>query len=235
MFWMCARPSETVPGDEQLFLAQLLKGGINLTGCPSPSHCGGAARLNFRRRQERWGLLPSEVGGASPSPRKLRPQGTGLAPGGSAGWVRGGTRILFFRGLLRPGIFPPCSLQLQSLLFPSRMGTTAFDLHFLHGMVALGLSWWLSSKESACNAGDASRHRFDPWVGKISWRREGLPTPVLLPEKFQGQRSLAGYSPWGRKRVPHNLATQHQHCGSYSRQGARRHTDPPILACCCCC
>ena len=57
MFWMCARPSETVLGDERLFLTQLLKGGMNLTGCPSPSHCGGAARLNFRRRQERWGLL----------------------------------------------------------------------------------------------------------------------------------------------------------------------------------
>ena len=27
----------------------------------------------------------------------------------------------------------------------------------------------------------------------------GLPTPVFLPGKFHGQRSLAGYSPWGRK------------------------------------
>ena len=75
MFWMCARLSETVPGDEQLFLTQLLKGGMNHTGRPLPSHCGEvAARLNFRR-QLRWGLLPSEVGGVSPSPRKLRPRG----------------------------------------------------------------------------------------------------------------------------------------------------------------
>ena len=139
MFWMRARPSETGLGDERLFFTQLLKGGMNLTGRPSPSHCRGAARLNFRRRQERWGLLPSEVGRASPSPRTLRPGGTGnLAPGGSAGWVRGGTRIPFSRGPLRPGIFPPCSLQLQSLLFPSRMGTTAFDLHFL---ARYGGSW----------------------------------------------------------------------------------------------
>ena len=35
-----------------------------------------------------------------------------LAPGGSAGQMRAGTRILFSRGLLRPGIFPLCSLQL---------------------------------------------------------------------------------------------------------------------------
>ena len=39
----------------------------------------------------------------------------------------------------------------------------------------------------------------DPWVRKIPWRREWLPTPVFLPRESQGQRSLAGYSPWGRK------------------------------------
>ena len=37
----------------------------------------------------------------------------------------------------------------------------------------------------------------DPWVGKIPWRREWHPTPVFLPGEFHGQRSLAGYSPWG--------------------------------------
>ena len=35
------------------------------------------------------------------------------------------------------------------------------------------------------------------WVGKIPWRREQLPTPVFLPGESHGQRSLAGYSPWG--------------------------------------
>ena len=41
--------------------------------------------------------------------------------------------------------------------------------------------------------------RFDPWVGKIPWRRKWQPTPVLLPGKSHEQRSLVGYSPWGRK------------------------------------
>ena len=36
---------------------------------------------------------------------------------------------------------------------------------------------------------------FDPWVRKIPWRRESLPTAVFLPGEFLGQRSLAGYSP----------------------------------------
>ena len=38
-----------------------------------------------------------------------------------------------------------------------------------------------------------------PWVGKILWRMEWLPTPVFLPEEFHEQRSLAAYSPWGRE------------------------------------
>jgi len=43
------------------------------------------------------------------------------------------------------------------------------------------------------------RHRFNPWVGKISRRRKWKPTPVFLPGKSHEWRSLAGYSPWGRK------------------------------------
>ena len=38
-----------------------------------------------------------------------------------------------------------------------------------------------------------------PWVGKVPWSRKWQPTPVFLPGKFKGQRSLAGYSPWGCK------------------------------------
>ena len=40
---------------------------------------------------------------------------------------------------------------------------------------------------------------FDRWVRKIPWRREWLPTPVLLSGELHGQGSLASYSPWGRK------------------------------------
>ena len=39
----------------------------------------------------------------------------------------------------------------------------------------------------------------DPWVWKIPWSREWQHTQVFLPGKFHGQRSLVGYSPWGRK------------------------------------
>jgi len=40
---------------------------------------------------------------------------------------------------------------------------------------------------------------FDPWVGKIPWKRKWQPTPVPLPGKFHRQKSLAGYNPWGHK------------------------------------
>ena len=43
------------------------------------------------------------------------------------------------------------------------------------------------------------RPGFDPWLGKIPWRREWQPIPVFLPGMFHGQKSLAGYSPWGCK------------------------------------
>ena len=58
------------------------------------------------------------------------------------------------------------------------------------------LPWWLSGKESACQC---KKHRVSPCVRKIPCRRKWHPTPVSLPGKFHGQRSLAGYSPWGRK------------------------------------
>ena len=40
---------------------------------------------------------------------------------------------------------------------------------------------------------------FNPWLGKIPWNRKWQPTPVFLPGKFHGQRSLVGYSLWDRK------------------------------------
>ena len=59
-------------------------------------------------------------------------------------------------------------------------------------------------KESAFDSG---RSQFGPWVGKIPWRGEWLPTLVLLRREFHGQRSMKGYSLWGHKRVRHDRST----------------------------
>ena len=60
-------------------------------------------------------------------------------------------------------------------------------------------SQWVSSKDSASHYKRCRRHRFNPWVGKIPWQRKWLPTPVFLPGKSCGQRSLGGYNPQGCK------------------------------------
>ena len=62
-----------------------------------------------------------------------------------------------------------------------------------HGLYSLGLSWWLSWKRICPQCG---KPVFDPWVGKISWRRERLPTPVFWPEESYGL-----YNPWGHKEL----------------------------------
>ena len=56
----------------------------------------------------------------------------------------------------------------------------------------------LAVKNLPANSGD-KRGGFNGWVGKISWRRARDPTPVFLLGESHGQRSLVGYSPWGRK------------------------------------
>ena len=45
------------------------------------------------------------------------------------------------------------------------------------------------------------RPGFDPWVRKISWRREWQPILVFLPEKSHGQRNPEGYTRWGHKEL----------------------------------
>ena len=63
----------------------------------------------------------------------------------------------------------------------------------------LGTSRWCSGKEFACWCRRHKRLGFDPWVGKIPWSRKWQPTPLFSPGKFQGQKNLASYSPWGCK------------------------------------
>ena len=76
----------------------------------------------------------------------------------------------------------------------------------------VGFPRWLSGKESVYQC-SRSRCGFNPWVGKIPWRRKWQPTPVFLPGESHGRRSLACCSPWGR-RVGQDWATEHASLGS---------------------
>ena len=75
----------------------------------------------------------------------------------------------------------------------------------------MGFPGGASGKESACPCRRCKRPRFDLCVGKITWRREWQPTPVFLPGKFHGQRSLAVWQFKGPQKVGHDQVTEHTH------------------------
>ena len=80
------------------------------------------------------------------------------------------------------------------LLYPSHIpGSCPLPLH-LASVLLLGSHWWRSPMTPQCGSPG-----FNPWVGKISWRRQWHPTPVFLPGKSHEWRSLVGYNPWGHK------------------------------------
>ena len=61
-----------------------------------------------------------------------------------------------------------------------------------------------SGKKPTCQCKRHKRHGFNPWVQKIPWRRKWQSTSVFLPGKSHGQRSLVGYSLWGRQELDSN-------------------------------
>ena len=80
-----------------------------------------------------------------------------------------------------------------------------YQSYVLHGNRATGFPGGSEGKSICLQCG---RFRFDPWIGKIPWKRKWQPAPVLLPGKSHGQRSPAGYSQsMGLQRVGHDWAT----------------------------
>ena len=79
----------------------------------------------------------------------------------------------------------------------SLIGATAFS----------GFPGGTNGKKPACQCRRYERRRFNPWVGKIPWRREWQPTPVFLPGESHRQRSLSSYSPWGPKELDRTEVT----------------------------
>ena len=91
---------------------------------------------------------------------------------------------------------------------------SATKLSWMNGLItAWDLTKWLSGKESTCQC---RRWGFSIWVGKISWRKKWLPTPV---GKSYGQRSLAQL--WVRKESD---TTDHIHVHARSHTHTHTHT-----------
>ena len=62
----------------------------------------------------------------------------------------------------------------------------------------MGLPQWLSSKESACSAGDMG---LIPSLGRFLEKKMATHSSILQPGKLHGQRSLVGYSLWAHKEL----------------------------------
>ena len=119
-------------------------------------------------------------------------------------WVR-------FQGRLFAVRFPPRILFQGASALPSPASHSP-QTHFYKSIKTVsGFPGGSVVKNPPSNAGDTG-DTFDPWVLKIPWRRKWQPTPVLLPGKFRGQRSLVGYSMWGRKESDMTEYT-HTHLG----------------------
>ena len=103
----------------------------------------------------------------------------------------------------------PFSMQYQFLslvIFLVLKTTLTSTLSFSQWSTFLGVPGLTSGKQSAYQC---RRPGFDPWVGKIPWRRKWQPIPVCLPGEPHGQRSLVGQSPWGCREWDTTEATQH--------------------------
>ena len=78
-------------------------------------------------------------------------------------------------------------------------------------------SWWCSPKEStACQCRRHKRRGYQPKVGKIPWSRKWQ-TPVFLPGKSHGLRTLVGYCPWSCKE---SNVTEHTHTHTHTAAAA---------------
>ena len=129
----------------------------------------------------------------------------------TSGWVRPVPRPVYVgraEQCAAPGSGKVGRLQLRAL---AEKPQSWLDSLF---SVTRAVSPWASQaalvKNLTANARDRHRrHRFDPGLGEIPWRRAWQPTPVLLPGGPHGQRSLVGYSPWGCKEQDTTEAAKH--------------------------
>ena len=98
-------------------------------------------------------------------------------------------------------------LWVVGILAPETMTILALREFFGNMYEKVRCLLWLSGKKSACQC---RRHQFDPWVGTVPWRRKWQTASVFLPGKSHGQRSLVGYSSWGRKESDMTATKQQQ-------------------------
>ena len=155
-----------------------------IPGCPGESGLVSRGSQGLRSPLERGSLRTMHGGGSAPSccafPHRVAfEEGSGRGPSGLR-WVWRNGRGPHLEGRQEPQAAPA-----ERLLWPGRASPSASQLlAFSPGQEqAAGVPWWCSGKESTCQFRRYRRCSFDPWFGKIPWRRKWQPTPVFLVGK----------------------------------------------------
>ena len=100
--------------------------------------------------------------------------------------------------IVKSPLYPPTAL--------SRKGSTSL-MTLIRSLISfMGLPRWHSDKESTYQC---RRCRFNPWVGKIPWKRKWQPIPVFLPGKIPRTEKPGGLQNTGSQKVGQDLATEH--------------------------
>ena len=131
--------------------------------------------------------LRRAVSGECPTCRR----GGGWCVNGTACWIYQGRRLAWKNSARDRG----------ALLWRLKKQKTRADFYCLTRLKKKQTKNFPCGSDGKSVSLQCRRPGFDPRVGKIPWRRKWQPTPVFLPEKSHGQRSLVGYSPWGRKEL----------------------------------
>ena len=136
---------------------------------------------------------------------QVNPSNTHLYPPGPreracALWEGGrGCPAWHLTSVFCPRYWAPAIMQVG----PRRAGSNSILTMALESQYCYAFLWGFSScsagGESAGQCRKCKRCGFSSWVGKIPWERKWQATPIFLPGESCGQRSLAGYSPWGCK------------------------------------
>ena len=126
-------------------------------------------------------------------------------------------------GVLQTRILEWVSLSLLQGIFPAQGSNPGLPLKQVLKNLGPGSNIqrfprWLRGKESACQCRRCKRRRFNPWVGKIPWRRKWQPIPVFWTGELHGQRRLEGYSWWYYKELD---TTEHTHTHSDIQTGLK--------------
>ena len=155
------------------------------------------------------------------------------APHEPQDWARSSS--LLFSGCsavaLEAGPKPAFSIFISAEVFPWAL----FAFLYISAVCVVEISFkfllllpcWLSGKESACQCRRHRRRGFNPWVGKIPWRKAWL----FLPGKANGQRRLVGYSLWGHKESGTTEHGENTHTHTHTHTHTPSHTYLPKEVC----